>query len=158
MKRRPVSPVAVTLSSPEAAERLGAALAALLQPGDAVLLYGPLGAGKTTLSRGLIRALTSPEQEVPSPTFTLAQAYDGPDFPLTHFDLYRLSSPDEAEEVGLWEALAEGAILVEWPERLGDDLPADRLAVELAFDGEGRLARLFPHGSWSSRDLDRLAS
>lgn len=157
MKRRPVSPVVVTLSSPEAAERLGAAIATLLRPGDAVLLCGPLGAGKTTLSRGLIRALTSPQQEVPSPTFTLAQGYDGPEFGVTHFDLYRLNSPDEAEEVGLWESLEGGAALIEWPERLGDVLPPDRLAVELAFAGEGRTARLIPHGTWSSRDLSRLA-
>lgn len=147
----------ILLPSPEAAERLGAAITGLLQAGDAVLLVGPLGAGKTTLARGLIRALTSPEQDVPSPTFTLAQAYEGAQLTVTHFDLYRLKRAEEAEEIGLWEALDEGAVVVEWPERLGEALPPNRLAVELSLDSAGRRARLTPYGAWSLRDLSRLA-
>jgi tRNA threonylcarbamoyladenosine biosynthesis protein TsaE len=134
--------------------RLGEALARRLRPGDAVCLSGGLGAGKTTLARALIRALTNPSEEVPSPTFTLVQTYDGREFPLAHFDLYRLESPDEALELGLEEALDTGAAIIEWPERLGVNLPLDRLDVELAVQGEARRARWTAHGSWIGRELD----
>jgi tRNA threonylcarbamoyladenosine biosynthesis protein TsaE len=134
--------------------RLGEALARRLRPGDALCLSGGLGAGKTTLARALIRALTHPEEEVPSPTFTLVQTYEGRDFPLAHFDLYRLGSPDEALELGLEEALDTGAAIIEWPERLGVNLPLDRLDVELAVQGEARRARWTAHGSWIDRELD----
>jgi tRNA threonylcarbamoyladenosine biosynthesis protein TsaE len=134
--------------------RLGAAIARALRPGDALCLSGGLGAGKTTLARAVIRALTTAEEEVPSPTFTLVQAYDGREFPLAHFDLYRLDSAREADELGLDEALDTGAAIIEWPERLGDARPPDRLDVELTVEGEGRRARLTAHGSWTKRDLE----
>lgn len=138
-----------------ATARLGEAVARALRLGDAVHLSGPLGAGKSTLARAAIRALTTPGEEVPSPTFTLVQTYDGRDFPLAHFDLYRLTAPDQARELGLDEAVEEGAALIEWPERLDGDYPtADRLEVLLAAAGDGRSARLTAHGSWSLRDLD----
>jgi tRNA threonylcarbamoyladenosine biosynthesis protein TsaE len=133
----------------------GGRLAVQLSPGEAVCLYGPLGAGKSTLARGLIRALTSPDEEVPSPTFTLVQLYAGRDFPLAHFDLYRLKSPEDVYELGLDEALDEGVAVIEWPERLGDGRlgngpPADRLAIEIIppTDGQpdGRRVRLTGHG------------
>ena len=133
--------------------RFGQALAAALRPGDALCLHGGLGAGKTTLARAVIRALTTTEEEVPSPTFTLVQSYEGRAFPLTHFDLYRLESGSEAFELGLEEALDEGAAIIEWPERLGVNLPPDRLDVELAIENDGRRVRWTPHGSWIGRDL-----
>jgi tRNA threonylcarbamoyladenosine biosynthesis protein TsaE len=153
------TPVELELKRPEDVERLGASLARLLRPGDALLLYGELGAGKTTLARGLVRALADPDEEVPSPTFTLVQTYDGPDFPVAHFDLYRLKGPDEVFELGFDEALDEGACVVEWPQRLGARLPPDRLDIELRHKGaggpdEGRLAVLEPHGSFRGRVLD----
>src|SRR5439155_7628946 len=127
------------------------------QAGEAVCLSGPLGAGKSTLARALVRALTTPKEEVPSPTFTLVQFYEGPRLKVAHFDLYRISSPDEAYEIGLDEALEDGAAVIEWPERLAGRLPPDRLDVELAFsghpEGEARLARLIPHGAWRGRGL-----
>ena len=85
----------------EALGAFGGEIAARLRPGDAVCLSGPLGAGKSTLARGLIRALTSPEEDVPSPTFTLVQHYAGRNFPTVHFDLYRLKSAEEVYELGL---------------------------------------------------------
>lgn len=136
-----------------ATARLGRAVAAELRRGDAVCLSGGLGAGKTTLARAAIRALTTPEEEAPSPTFTLVQTYQGPDFPLAHFDLYRLRTAAEARELGLDDAVADGAALIEWPERLDAPPSADRLDIELSTWGEGRRARITPHGSWRAREL-----
>ena len=133
---------------------LGAAVGRALATGEAVCLSGPLGAGKSTLARGLIRALTTPNEEVPSPTFTLIQTYDAEGLSIAHLDLYRLTSPDEAYEIGLDEALADGAALIEWPERLEGRLPPDRLDIDLAFDGLGRRARLTGHGGWEGRAID----
>lgn len=142
------------LPDADATTRLGEAIAPLLAPGEAVLLYGPLGMGKSTLARGLIRALTRPNEDVPSPTFTLVQFYES-DPPIAHFDLYRLSRPEEAFEIGLDEALDEGCALIEWPERLGDDpgrmLGPDRLTITIAEDGEGRLATATGVGSWEAK-------
>src|SRR3954468_19124203 len=137
-----------------ATERLGAALAGLLQTGESVCLSGPLGAGKSTLARALIRALTTPNEDVPSPTFTLVQFYEGPGLKIAHFDLYRLTSPDEAYEIGLDEALEDGAAVIEGPRRLQGRLPGDRLDVEIALDGASRVARLTPHGAWKGRQLE----
>jgi tRNA threonylcarbamoyladenosine biosynthesis protein TsaE len=143
----------IALPDADATAALGARLAALLAVGDAVCLFGDLGAGKSTLARGLIRALTSPDEDVPSPTFTLVQTYDGPAFAIAHFDLYRLESAAEAYEIGLEEALDDGCAIIEWPERLDGDLPADRLDIELSVDGDGRAARVTPHGRFEGRDL-----
>jgi tRNA threonylcarbamoyladenosine biosynthesis protein TsaE len=121
----------------EALAAFGGEIAARLRPGDAVCLSGPLGAGKSTLARGLIRALTTPEEEVPSPTFTLVQLYAGRDFPIAHFDLYRLKSAEEAYELGLDDALDLGVVVIEWPERLGNALPSDRLAIEIVLPETG---------------------
>lgn len=141
------------LEDDAATTRLGAAVARLLQTGDAVCLWGELGAGKSTLARGLVRALTRPDEEVPSPTFTLVQQYEAQPF-ISHFDLYRLTAPEEAYELGFDEAMDEGAIVVEWPQRLGDRLPPDRLDIELTILPEGRLARITPHGDFTGRELD----
>ena len=141
------------LADEAATARLGAAIAAALQPGEAICLSGPLGAGKSTLARALVRALTGAGEDVPSPTFTLVQFYDGPRLKVAHFDLYRLSNPDEAYEIGLDEALDDGAAVIEWPERLAGRLPADRLDVGIAFEDEGRRATLTPHGAWEGREL-----
>jgi tRNA threonylcarbamoyladenosine biosynthesis protein TsaE len=134
---------------------LGARLGAAARVGDVIALIGDLGAGKTTLARALIRHLTGPETEAPSPTFTLVQSYQGPAFPIWHFDLYRLKHPGEARELGLEETV-DGLALIEWPERLGDDLTPARLEVQLSFGGPerigvGRIARLVDHDDWSAR-------
>ncbi len=147
----------VTLADAEATARLGAAIAPRLAPGEAVLLYGPLGMGKSTLARGLIRALTRPDEDVPSPTFTLVQFYQS-EPPMAHFDLYRLTRAEEAAEIGLDEALDEGCAVIEWPERLGDDpaawLGPDRLVIVLGEQGEGRVATVSGVGAWESKLMD----
>ncbi|HEX8471121.1 MAG TPA: tRNA (adenosine(37)-N6)-threonylcarbamoyltransferase complex ATPase subunit type 1 TsaE [Brevundimonas sp.] len=152
-------PHTIALADAEATTALGARIAPLLQPGDAVLLYGPLGMGKSTLARGLIRALTRPDEDVPSPTFTLVQFYEATP-PVAHFDLYRLTRADEAFEIGLDEALDDGVALVEWPERLGEDVSwlvgGNRLCITLSEDGPdpetaGRVATILAAGSWETR-------
>jgi N-acetylmuramate 1-kinase len=133
-----------TLPDQEATERLARAVAEELRPGDLVTLSGGLGAGKTTLARALIRVLTGdPEIEVPSPTFTLVQSYDGRRGPIVHADFYRLSGGQELLELG-WDETTEAAItLVEWPERAESALKSTRLdiALDLA-PGEGPDARV----------------
>ena len=142
------------LADEAATQTLGRHLAASLRPGDAICLTGPLGAGKSTLARALIRALTAPDEEVPSPTFTLVQFYETAGFPLAHFDLYRLTDPDEAYEIGLDEALDGGVALIEWPQRLEGRLPPNRLDIDIALDGDARRAAISAHGSFEGRDLE----
>ncbi|MFN7112342.1 MAG: tRNA (adenosine(37)-N6)-threonylcarbamoyltransferase complex ATPase subunit type 1 TsaE [Brevundimonas sp.] len=144
----------IELPDADATTALGQTLAPLLEAGEAVLLYGPLGMGKSTLARGLIRALTTPDEDVPSPTFTLVQFYES-DPPVAHFDLYRLTRPEEAFEIGLDEALDDGFAVIEWPERLGEDpgrfLGPDRLTIVLAEDGDGRVATVSGAGAWDAK-------
>jgi tRNA threonylcarbamoyladenosine biosynthesis protein TsaE len=140
---------------------LGKKLGARLQLGDVVCLWGGLGAGKTTFARGAIAAWTGLDQDVPSPTYTLVQTYDGPRGQLLHMDLYRLKSSEEAWELGLEEAFVDGVSLIEWPERLEALLPRNRL--DIAFAGQNgpsngpsqdsgtRLARLTAYGNWRGR-------
>ena len=131
------------LPNEQATEALGATLAARLKPGDVVGLKGDLGAGKTTLARAIIRAAAAdPDLIVPSPTFTLVEVYDTPRGSYWHFDLYRLDDPQQVYELGWEEALAEGIVLLEWPERLGGLLPQHlSVTLELASD-DGRRAIL----------------
>lgn len=140
----------VLLSDEKATLALGARLGAVLGAGDIVALTGGLGAGKTTLARGLIQSLCG-DDEVPSPTYTLVQTYDAPDCELWHCDMYRLEQPEEAYELGLIEAFDEAICLIEWPEKLGALLPQGALGVEIIFDGSGRKAILT---EWASRSPD----
>lgn len=104
-----------------------------LSGNEYIMLSGNLGAGKTTFARALIRVLCqNPALEVPSPTFTLVQTYEAPGMFIWHFDLYRLSCPDEVYELGWEDALSEGLVIVEWPERLGPLIPAEHLDIRLA--------------------------
>ncbi|WP_125256175.1 tRNA (adenosine(37)-N6)-threonylcarbamoyltransferase complex ATPase subunit type 1 TsaE [Brevundimonas fluminis] len=141
----------IRLADEAATTALGRAIAPLVRAGDAVLLDGPLGMGKSTLARGLIRALAGEDVDVPSPTFTIVQFYETAP-PVAHFDLYRLERESEAAEIGLDEALDLGAALIEWPQRLGEDpdawLGPDRLTIRLAEDGAGRVATVSGAGRW----------
>jgi tRNA threonylcarbamoyl adenosine modification protein YjeE len=130
------------LADEQATVRLGEDLALALKAGDVLALHGDLGAGKTALARAIIRALAvSPDLEVPSPTFTLVQSYEAR-LPVQHFDLYRLASPEELDELGFDEAAQAGVAIVEWPERAGHRLPPSAIHVELEQRDEGRLASL----------------
>jgi tRNA threonylcarbamoyl adenosine modification protein YjeE len=141
----------VALGDETATAQLMADLALLIGPGDVLALSGDLGAGKTAAARALIRYLADDETiEVPSPTFTLAQSYDLPAFPLLHADLYRINSAAELEEIGL-SPLPEGTVvLIEWPERAPDALPVDRIDIALsaqpALGAEARSAEITGHG------------
>jgi len=138
----PGAPSTASAGLPDAAatDRLGAALAMALAPGDCVLLSGPLGAGKSSLARAAIKTwLGAPEAEVPSPSYTLVNVYETPRGQVWHADLYRLGSADETAELGLWDAPGAALVLVEWPERLGHALPARNLALALEMaPGGGR--------------------
>jgi hypothetical protein len=134
---------------------LAGRIALFLKAGDVVTLSGPLGAGKTTFARALVTHLGDAE-EVPSPTFALMQRYETPRVVLHHCDFYRLEPP-ELDELGLDDALAEGALLIEWPERAGDWLPSDRLDIALdeTTDPSTRRVTLAGHGTWQTR-IERL--
>lgn len=133
----------------EGTERLGAEIAALLRPGDAVLLEGPLGAGKSTLARALIRAACgSPALEVPSPSYTLVQSYEAPGLVLHHFDLWRLDGPDALEELG-WDEARADVVIVEWPDRLGPLRPQGALSVVLTVVSDG--SRKITLEGWDKR-------
>jgi tRNA threonylcarbamoyl adenosine modification protein YjeE len=139
----------LTLADETATAHLMADLALLISPGDVITLSGDLGAGKTAAARAMIRYLASDDElEVPSPTFTLAQAYDLPPFPLVHADLYRVSDPSELEEIGLSPLPEATVVLIEWPERAPEALPKDRIDIALrpALVSTARAAEVTGHG------------
>ncbi len=148
----------VELHSEAETEALGRRIAGLLQVGDTVTLAGSLGAGKTVLARGLIRHFL-PGEEVPSPTFTLVQTYEAKALAILHVDLYRVKSSTELRELGLDEALERGAIIVEWPDRMGALLPKDRLDIIFEGDDEGRerTVKIIARGLFASRIGDLTA-
>jgi tRNA threonylcarbamoyl adenosine modification protein YjeE len=127
----------VALDDEAATQRFAVEIANALEPSDFVTLSGDLGAGKTAFSRAVIRHLAGdPDIDVPSPTFTLMQVYELPRFTLAHADLYRLSSPDELIELGIDDIAAAGVVLMEWPDRAGSLLPADRIDIEFTLAPE----------------------
>ncbi len=153
-----LSRIELTLADEAATRSLGARLAAALRPGMSVWLSGSLGAGKTTLVRGLLQALDY-HGRVKSPTYTLVELYSLSSFNVYHFDLYRFADPMEWEEAGLREYFnAYSICLVEWPERAAEWLPEPDLAIRLAFTAEGRAAELTGRTEAGRRCLERLAA
>lgn len=140
------------LADERATAALAAALAALARTGDIFALSGELGTGKTVFARAFLRALGVGE-DVPSPTFTLVQAYETEAGPVYHFDMYRLEKPEDAFELGIEDAFADAISLIEWPDRLGALLPSRRLDIALAYAAaqSARRATLTGHGDWSER-------
>lgn len=161
----PGAPVTVAFALPDEAATLALArsLAGRLETGDVVFLVGDLGAGKTAFARGLIKALPAAgdeasdpgadAEEVPSPSFTLVQIYDRRPAPIWHVDLYRVERPEEVEELGLEEAAGDAVTLIEWPDRLGRRVPADRLEVRLSYGtaANARSVVLAGYGGWRRR-------
>jgi len=152
----------VALADEEATRRLTMDIAAALAPGDLVTLSGDLGAGKTTFARALIRHLAGDETiEVPSPTFTLMQAYELPRFLVVHADLYRLSGPAELAELGFDDTPEHAVTLLEWPDRAAGFLPADRLDIALTLSPQQgptfRNARVTGYGTFAAR-AERIAA
>lgn len=141
------------LADESATLALGAKLAGLVRPGDAITLSGGLGAGKTTLARGLL-AMLGLEEEAPSPTFAIIQTYAPPEtrLPVAHIDLYRIEAPEEAEELGLDDLRSDHVLIVEWPERLDPRSWQDALRLRLESRPEGgrRLTAEVPP-SWEAR-------
>ena len=140
----------VHLADEDATMALGAWLAPYLRAADVVLLKGGLGAGKTTWARGLICSLLG-DTEVPSPTYTLVQTYNAPDFEIYHFDLYRLKQENEIWELGIDEALDDGICVIEWPERIEGLLNGTELTIALNIKDDRRVAILTGNDEWEAR-------
>ena len=148
----------VTVSDQNGTEALAAKLAAVARAGDVILMHGTLGMGKSAFCRAFIRAVAdNPHEEVPSPTFTLVQIYELDRVPVWHFDLYRLSDPEEVHELDIEDAFSDAVSLIEWPDRLEYLTPENRLDVHIdpGSNPDGRVFKLEPHGDeWVSRIND----
>lgn len=149
---QPIHP-SLFLCDPQATTRFAQSLAPLLGPGDVLLLEGQIGAGKTHFARALIQSLLARPEDVPSPTFTLVQIYETPKFEIWHADLYRLSHPDEALELGLTDAFETELCLVEWPEKLAADRPEKALTLRFRVEpDDGRHVDLLSdNDAWRAR-------
>lgn len=141
----------ITLATENDTHRFAEQIATILRVGDVVLLSGEIGAGKSAFSRAVIRTLAGAEIEVPSPTFTLVQTYELGPFDIWHCDLYRLTHPDEAFELGLDDAFETAVCLIEWPDRLSDDAPANALNLHFSANSNGHSVTFTPTGAWIAR-------
>ena len=156
-KNKPLRTWTTQTASPAETQLLAEKLGRLLRSGDVVALVGDLGSGKTLFSQGLARGLQVPETfYITSPTFAIINEYPGR-IPFYHLDLYRVAGAKEFSELGLEEILyGQGAVAIEWAERLGEDLPEVRLEVRLEFKGE--TSRSLTFGAFGENSRDRLAA
>src|SRR3954469_17417525 len=158
----PASSFSIVLPNEQATRRLAADVASVLKPGDLVTLSGDLGAGKTAFARSLIRHLAGDEAlDVPSPTFTLVQTYALPRFTVVHADLYRVAHAGELAELGVDEAAQNAVVLLEWPDRAAEVLPADRLDIAFTLAPQlginQRNVEITGHGAFAPR-IERLSA
>ena len=170
LMHQPPTPVDISLANEQATQSLGAKLWPLLRAGDCILLSGNLGMGKTCFARGLIQAALGTNQDIPSPSFALAQYYDS-NPPIWHFDFYRLKAPEEIWELGFEDAL-ENICLIEWPEKATKYLPANALEIKFnpapqpsqskhspqsaPLEAAPRIAQFIPRSDWPRRLADFL--
>lgn len=146
----------IPLPNLAATEKFAGEMARRAQKGHVLGLSGPLGSGKTAFARAFIRALGI-KGEVPSPTFTVLQNYEGPDFPIHHLDLYRLRKESELEELGFDELLGEGVTLIEWPQRAMRRLPKTSMILHFAVGPDGaHSVALEPYEDWLRR-MEKLS-
>jgi tRNA threonylcarbamoyladenosine biosynthesis protein TsaE len=139
------------LSGEAATAAFATQMAPLLSAGDCLLLEGDIGAGKSAFARALIRARLGRMEDVPSPTFTLVQTYEASDGDIWHCDLYRLTHPDEALELGLEEAFETAICLIEWPDRLGDATPANALHLAFSATSDAHHVTVTGPDPWAAR-------
>jgi tRNA threonylcarbamoyladenosine biosynthesis protein TsaE len=143
----------MVLADETATAALATRIAALARAGDVIALHGDLGTGKSVFARGFIRARCRVADDIPSPTFTLVQIYESISGDIYHYDLYRMQQPEDALELGFEDALAQGIVLIEWPERLGPLLPEARLDVFLSFGDmpDARVVAFAGSPAWMAR-------
>ena len=147
----------IILHSENETTALAVKIGNILKPADIILLYGEIGAGKSFLCRALLHHIFSPELEVPSPTFTLVQTYEGDEMEYWHCDLYRLNNPEEAIELGLDEAFETAICLIEWPDRLGSLIPKRALSIFMKAEDGFHSATLVGNEAWQNRLGQSLA-
>ena len=140
------------LDDEDATSRFGAVLGGLLRPGDTVLLKGPIGAGKTHLARSIIQSRMIAKEDVPSPTYTIVQTYRWPECEVWHADLYRIGDSSELTELGLDDALGTAIVLIEWADRLPEEMiPNNALMIELVpRKGQRELKASSADNRWAS--------
>jgi tRNA threonylcarbamoyladenosine biosynthesis protein TsaE len=145
----------ILLTTEAQTQQFAQSIADRAEVGDVIYLKGTLGMGKSVFARAFIQHLAGVAIDIPSPTFTLVQTYDTLKKPVWHFDLYRLTTPDEAYELGLDEALATAIALIEWPERLGNTRFSHTLTLELSQGPheKARLLNYLPQGRWIARRI-----
>lgn len=139
----------ISLLSEHDTHQLATRLATTARPGDVFLLEGPIGTGKSTFARAFIQHLAGADTEVPSPTFTLLQSYETSRGPIHHYDLYRIETPEELHDIGLYDHLYDAINLIEWPDRLGKHRLDRSLTLTFAIENPTyRRVSFTPHGSW----------